>query len=134
LDDPWRGDLVVTRRDDGGQDPGVARVGEVLARLIRKLGIEGELAGQGALERWDEVVGERIADVTRPRAVSRGTLFVEVRSSAWLSELNLMRRDIMARLNAGAGEGGRIEKIVFVLGEGPSGGGGGEEPPKESVG
>jgi hypothetical protein len=128
VDDPWRGDLVVTGRDDEGGDPGVVRVGEVLARLIRKLGIEGEVAAQGALERWDEAVGGRIAGVTRPRAVSRGTLFVEVRSSAWLSELNLMRRDIMVRLNAGAGEGGRVEKIVFVLGEEPPAGGEGEEP------
>jgi predicted nucleic acid-binding Zn ribbon protein len=100
-----------------GGDSGAAHVGEVLAKLIREMGIEAELAGQGALERWDEAVGARIAVVTRPRAVSRGTLFVEVRSSAWLSELNLMRREIMARLNAGADEGGRIEKIVFVLAE-----------------
>lgn len=100
-----------------GGGSGATRVGEVLAELIRKMGIEAELAGQGALERWDEVVGARIAGVTRPRAVSRGTLFVEVRSSAWLSELNLMRRDIMARLNAGADDGGRVEKIVFVLAE-----------------
>jgi predicted nucleic acid-binding Zn ribbon protein len=118
----------VSDRGAGGGESGASHVGEVLARLIRKLGIEGELAGQGALERWNEVVGDRIAGVTRPRAVSRGTLFVEVRSSAWLSELNLMRRDIMARLNAGADKGGRVEKIVFVLGEEPSAGGGGEAP------
>jgi predicted nucleic acid-binding Zn ribbon protein len=116
----------VSDRGTEGGESGAARVGEVLARLIRKLGIEGELAGQGALQRWEEVVGDRIAAVTRPRAVSRGTLFVEVRSSAWLSELNLMRRDIMVRLNAGVDKGGRVEKIVFVLGEEPCAGGGGE--------
>jgi predicted nucleic acid-binding Zn ribbon protein len=126
MDHPERGDLVVSGRGTEDEGSGVSHVGEVLARLIRKLGIEGELAGQGALQRWEEVVGDRIAGVTRARAISRGTLFVEVRSSAWLSELNLMRRDIMARLNAGAGKGGRVEKIVFVLGEDPSAGSGEE--------
>jgi len=108
----------------GGKGPGsgrgagdeASRVGDVLAGLLRRLGLEEELAGQTALSRWDEVVGERIAEVTRARSVSRGTLFVEVRSSAWLSELNLMRHDILRRLNAGETEG-RIEKIVLVLAE-----------------
>jgi predicted nucleic acid-binding Zn ribbon protein len=105
-------------RGSGGddRDDGAARVGDILGGLLRKLGLDEELAGQEAVARWDEVVGERIADVTRARGVSRGTLFVEVRSSAWLSELNLMRRDIMSRLNVGRSQG-RIEKIVFVLGE-----------------
>jgi predicted nucleic acid-binding Zn ribbon protein len=100
----------------GAGDDGAARVGDILGGLLRKLGLDEELAGQEAVSRWNEVVGERIAEVTRARGVSRGTLFVEVRSSAWLSELSLMRRDIMSRLNAGRSRG-RIEKIVFVLGE-----------------
>lgn len=101
---------------DRRPDDGASRVGDILSGLIRKLGIGEELSGQDALARWDEVVGERIARVTRARAVSRGTLFVEVRSSAWISELNLMRRDILARLNAGE-SAGRVRKLVFVLAE-----------------
>jgi predicted nucleic acid-binding Zn ribbon protein len=98
-------------------------VGEVLDKVIRKLGLEKELAGQAALAEWDPVVGERIARVTRARDVSRGTLFVEVRSSPWLSELNLMRHDLIRRLNARL-SGARIERIVFLLAERPD-----EDPP-----
>ena len=74
------------------------------------------MARQEALGRWDAVVGERIAAVTRATAVSGGVLFVKVVSSPWLTELNLMRHDILRRLNAGQREG-RVERIVFTLGE-----------------
>ena len=96
------------------------RVGDLLGGLLRKWGVDREVARQGAMERWPSVVGERIAGVTRARAVSSGTLFVEVRSSAWMNELNLMRHELLRRLNAGEKEG-RIERIVFVLAERPEG-------------
>lgn len=96
------------------------RVGDLLSGLFERLGIAGELAAQESLVRWAAVVGERIAGVTKPRGVSAGVLFVEVRSSAWLSELNLMRHEILRRLNAGRGEG-RVERLVFTLSEGAPG-------------
>jgi predicted nucleic acid-binding Zn ribbon protein len=96
------------------------RVGDLLPGMFERLGIAGELAAQESLVRWAAVVGERIAGVTCPRGVSAGVLFVDVRSSAWLSELNLMRYDILRRLNAGR-SGGRVERIVFTLAEGASG-------------
>jgi predicted nucleic acid-binding Zn ribbon protein len=103
-------------RGRGGGDRGMGRVDDVLGGLLKKLGLEGEMARQEVVDRWPEVVGEGIARVTRVRAQAKGVLFVAVRSSAWLNELNLMRRDLLARLNAGAGEG-RIERIVFQLAE-----------------
>ena len=95
-------------------------VGDLLPGLFHKLGVAVEVERQEALERWEGVVGERIAAVTRATAVSRGVLFVKVVSSAWLTELNLMRHDILRRLNAGRGKG-RIERIVFTLSEGGTG-------------
>ncbi len=95
-------------------------MGNLLPQLVRKLGLAKEIARQDALTRWEQVVGERIAAVTETTAVSRGVLFVRVASSAWLSELNLMRQDILRRLNAGQGEG-RVERIVFTLSAGGTG-------------
>jgi len=110
----------------GGGDRGMGKVDEVLGGLLRSLGIHQEVARQGVLERWPEVVGEKIAAVTRARAVSRGTLFVDVRSSAWITELNLMRHELLARLNAGAGDA-RVERIVFTQAE-DAGAGFGRDP------
>jgi predicted nucleic acid-binding Zn ribbon protein len=96
------------------------RVGEALSRVLDKLGVAKEVASQSAVPRWADTVGEKIAGVTRAKAVAGGVLFVEVRSSAWLNELNLMRREILGRLNAGQRDA-RIERIVFTLSEGGSG-------------
>jgi len=100
------------------EDP-VRRVGDVLPRVFRTLGITDEVARQEALVRWTEIVGDRIAEVTSATSVSRGVLFVRVVSSGWMTELNLMRHDILRRLNAGQGRG-RIDKIVFTLSKGGS--------------
>lgn len=100
-------------------DRGMGRVDEVLDGVLESLGIREDVARQAALARWATCVGPGIARVTRPRVVARGVLFVDVRSSAWLNELNLMRHDLLARLNAGAGEA-RVERIVFSLAGDPA--------------
>jgi hypothetical protein len=46
------------------------------------------------------------------------TLVVEVRSSPWLMELNLMRGRILAQVNE-AHPGADIERLIFVLAENP---------------
>ncbi len=124
MGDRGRSDRVLSETPADHLEPAVSepkddradRVGDVLQSVLKRLGLTKEVATQGALGRWDQVVGDRIAAVARATAVSRGVLFVEVSSSAWLSELNLMRKDILSRLNAGSGDG-RIERIVFTLSE-----------------
>jgi hypothetical protein len=123
------GDRGGGRGGDPGGDRGMGKVDEVLGGLLRSLGIHHEVARQEVLERWPEVVGERIAAVTRARSVARGILFVDVRSSAWITELNLMRHELLTRLNAGAGEG-RVERIVFSQAE-DAGAGFGHAPGRE---
>ncbi len=103
------------------KDGDPSRLGDELAAFLREHGLEEEVEAQSVVEEWDDLVGERIAGVARAVAAARGVLFVEVRSSAWLTELSMMRRDLLARLNAGRRKG-RIERIVFRLSEGDEGG------------
>lgn len=102
-----------TRRGREGEE-GSARVRDILPGLLRRLGIAKEVASQEALAAWGPAVGPHIAAVTRATAVANGVLFVSVRSSAWMSELNMMKRELLRKLNAGCTEG-RIERIVFRL-------------------
>ena len=48
--------------------------------------------------------------------MSEATLFVEVRTSAWLMELNIMKGEFLARVNERLGDV-PLERIVFVLAE-----------------
>jgi predicted nucleic acid-binding Zn ribbon protein len=66
---------------------------------------------------WPGLVGPQIAAVTEPLRVSGQTLFVAVQSSPWMMELNLRKREILARVNAGRA-GGRIRELVFVMASG----------------
>lgn len=93
---------------------GPVPVGTALAAFLERSGIGDRLEEAAVVPEWADRAGPRIAAVTRPLRVSRGTLFVAVRSSAWLMELRMMEGRILQRLNEGR-ERGRIERIRFVM-------------------
>jgi predicted nucleic acid-binding Zn ribbon protein len=95
---------------------GPEQVGKLVERFLEGRGVAEQVRRQGVLEEWPGLVGDAIAAVTRARSISAGALFVEVRSSPWLMELEMMKGEILRRVNAGR-EDARIERIVFVLGE-----------------
>lgn len=89
-------------------------LGRLIEGLLRTRGLAEGVERGAAISEWVEVVGEQIASVASPVGFDRETLFVEVSSSAWLMELQLMERRILAKLNA-ARRTGKFEKIVFRL-------------------
>lgn len=90
-------------------------LGDLLGRFLQKSGLAPKMEAAAVLTEWGERVGPQIAAVTEPLRVSEGTLFVAVATSAWMMELNLMKAELLARLNAGKRDG-RIRQIVFVMG------------------
>jgi len=54
--------------------------------------------------------------VTKAKGLSDATLFVEVRTSAWLMELDMMKGEFLQRVNESLPET-PIQRIVFVLAE-----------------
>ena len=103
-------------RPDGGE---LERIGAFLEGVLKKTGLEDQVRRAEVVDEWEGRVGEAIARVTRAQGVRDATLIVEVRSSAWLMELNLVKGEILRRVNEGREEA-LIEKIVFVLSEDPS--------------
>jgi predicted nucleic acid-binding Zn ribbon protein len=99
-----------------GKRKGPTPLGQALEKLLDATDLGERIEEARVVPEWEQRVGEAIARVTRPSRVSRGTLFVAVRSSAWLMELKMMQSEILRRLNAGR-KRGRIESIVFFLGD-----------------
>jgi predicted nucleic acid-binding Zn ribbon protein len=91
-------------------------VDSLLSAVLEKHGVDKQIERLGVLEMWPEIVGEQLARVTRVKGLDEAALFVEVRSSAWLSELSMMKEDFLERVNARLGEA-PIERLVFVLAE-----------------
>ncbi len=96
---------------------GPVRVGELVDAFLSKGKVGRQVRRVGVLDEWADRVGERIAMVTRPKSLSDAVLFVEVQTSPWLMELNMMREGILERLNEGR-EDVPIKRIVFVLMDG----------------
>lgn len=95
---------------------GFAKVGSLVEGLLERRGLREQVKRVGVLELWPEIVGERLGAITRARGVSEATLFVEVPTSAWLTELNMMKRDFLERVNERLPDA-PLERIVFVLAE-----------------
>jgi len=90
-------------------------VAEVLSGYLKRSGLEGRLAQARVIPDWAPLVGPQIAAVTLPdRVAPDGILFVGVKTSAWMTELQLMAPTIIARVNAGRGAG-RIKGIRWFL-------------------
>lgn len=82
--------------------------------ILEKHGVRQQVRRMEVLELWGEIVGDDLAKVTRAKGVEDKTLFVEVRSSAWLMELNMMKRDFLERVNERI-EDAPFERVVFAL-------------------
>lgn len=91
-------------------------VGDLVGRFLEKRGLTAKVEAASVVPEWPELVGPGISAVTRPLRVSEGVLFVAVSSSPWMMELNMMKGDIMRRINAGKRQG-RIQQVVFVMAE-----------------
>ena len=90
-------------------------VGEALDAYLARSGFGRRLQQAQIIPDWPHLVGPQIAAVTRPDSVTPdGTLFVHVTTSAWMTELQLMTPEIMARINAGRGAA-RIRSIRWLL-------------------
>ena len=90
-------------------------VGDLVARFLEKSGLAPKVEAATVLTDWPARVGPQIAAVTDATGLSDGTLFVSVATSAWMMELNLMKAELMRKLNAGRPKEGRVRQIVFVM-------------------
>lgn len=90
-------------------------IGDALAEMLRESGLDESLARTSVLEAWAQVVGPQIAGVTQPRLIADdGTLVVGVKTHAWMAELSMMERQLVAKLNDGASRAG-VKKIRWEL-------------------
>ena len=111
--DRGRKGLDVRGRGKGGKP---TPLGDLVSGVLKQHGLEDQVRRMEVLDLWPEIVGEHVAGVTRARGVSDATLFVEVRTSAWLMELNMMKGTFLERVNQRLPDV-PLQRIVFVLAE-----------------
>lgn len=77
----------------GGRDP--RGIGEVMDALTAKLGWDSPLAKSELLASWESIVGAETAEHSHPVGIEDGVLAVRCDSTAWATQLRLMRVQIL---------------------------------------
>jgi Dna[CI] antecedent, DciA len=95
--------------------------GDAIKAALKFNGISDEVRAQRVLTEWADLVGPKIASRTRPYGVTERVLVIEVASSAWLHELNLLKAQILKGLLERLGEPKLFDDLKFKL-AGRSGG------------
>ena len=80
------------------------RLGEALVPVLGELGISRELKKWQLVRDFQKLVGEPIGTHARAYRVADDVIYVQVDNSTWLSQLYLVKEQIVKKLNAGAGE------------------------------
>jgi len=76
----------------------------VLAETLRALDLERPLKAASLEGLWPEVVGQEVAQRTRPGRISRGRLTVLVADSVWLQQLTMLKPRLIEALNRRLGD------------------------------
>lgn len=97
-----------------GRDP--VPLGAALNRLITERGWEAPAAVGGVMGRWSQIVGPDIAAHCEPKhyAEAEAVLTVQCDSTAWATQLRLLARQLVARLNHELGHG--TVRVIKVQG------------------
>lgn len=91
------------------------KIGDALGVYLREAGLDERMVQAAVVPEWAELVGREIAAVTEPLFVTPdSTLFIAVRTNAWMTELQLMEPQLVAALNSGA-DRPRVRKLRFQL-------------------
>jgi predicted nucleic acid-binding Zn ribbon protein len=79
-----------------GRDP--SGLGEVLEGMTRTLGWTSPLARGELLTSWPELVGADVAAHCEPAGIDDGVLTVQCDSTAWATQLRIMRAEIVTTI------------------------------------
>lgn len=81
---------------ENGRDP--AGLGDVIDAVTRSLGWSSPLARGELLVAWPELVGSDTAAHSEPVGIEEGVLLVQCDSTAWATQLRLMRAEILTTI------------------------------------
>ncbi len=110
----WRG--LDTAPIEKGQALRARSLGDLLPKVIASVRLDRRRTDVEVTKVWNSLLDPNIAAHAQPTGLHKGTLFVTVDSSVWLSEIvRYRRREILERLQHSFG-GELIKRISFRVG------------------
>ncbi len=91
-------------------------VNEVMPQILARIRMEKRQSEAEILKVWNDLIDPSITAHAQPTGINKGTLFVTVDNSVWLSEIvRYRRREILDRLQHSFGRE-MVQKISFRVG------------------
>ena len=89
-----------------GPDPRDPQLlGTVTRELAKARGWTPRVAEGAVFAQWGSIVGQQIAGHATPTALREGTLSVSAESTAWATQLRMVRAQLLAKIAAAVGDG-----------------------------
>jgi predicted nucleic acid-binding Zn ribbon protein len=73
------------------------KINKIISKVLYDMKIETRLKNWQLIEKWEEIVGTRIAQHAQATNVDTENLFVEVDNPVWQSQLYLMKDKIIKK-------------------------------------
>ena len=97
-----------------GQKP--EDIGGIISQVIKKLDAETHGQKEEIRQAWQNAIEPKAISHTKPAAIKKNVLTIEVDSSTWLYILSLKKKNILESMKKTLGKG-KVEDIRFRIGE-----------------
>lgn len=112
----YRGEYKPIRYRRAGVQTDFAKIKGILAKALAFKGIDKKLERYEFILHWEKIVGERLAEVSKPEYISRRVLIVRVLHPVWAQELTFMKAGLLHKLAPFLKRGDVVEDMIFRVG------------------
>jgi hypothetical protein len=110
----WR--RIDLREQEGTLGSKTKSIADLIPKVVEGMGLDRKRGELEILKVWNALLDPQITAHAQPVNLAKGTLFVNVDSNAWLSEIvRYRRKEILERLKNAFGKD-LIQKISFRVG------------------
>jgi hypothetical protein len=92
------------------------RISRIVPRVLKDMDITGKMLNWRVVERWESIVGPKIARHAKAISADSENLFVGVDNPAWQSQLFMMKSEILHKIRK---LDVKIKDIKFVILDSP---------------
>lgn len=89
----------------------------VLPEAIDRKEVLRAARAQRIVRDWKGIVGEVLAEKSRPDRFDRGTLWIAVTGSAWAQELRMLTPQLLEKIAAASGDANLVTELRFGVRE-----------------
>lgn len=101
------------RRRRGGAPTDLTKVKAILSKVLSHRGMDKRVERYEFILHWHEIVGERLAEVSKPDCIVNKQLIVNVLHPAWAQELTMIKPVLLESLARFLRPGDVVRDMIF---------------------